>query len=251
MKPQRRLLWIAVAATWLAGAPASGQEPESRLRLDVFEHSAREYAVGLSAHRRGDLDEAADHYRAAFESDPDFVEASVNLARIELERGELDAARRRLDEAERLRNGYPAIHGVRGLLELRAGHPEVAVRELSYARELAPDDPELLTNLGAALLERGRLAEAEQVLFRSLQLQAECPETLFDLALAQDRAGRPVEATFHYERFLALTSDEDPDREIVEQRMRVLLARDEPVDNTAPAPLEPVSAGRQARGDRP
>jgi Flp pilus assembly protein TadD len=211
-------------ASLSAAAVAAGEPTGDGVSrpLDVYAASARDFAAAVAAHRRGQLQAAADRYAAALEKDPTFVEALVNLARIDLERGDLDAAGQRLARAVSLRPEYPGLYRVRGLLALRSARADLAIQDLSYARKLSPDDAEVLTNLGAALLERGRLVDAEKVLFLALRREPDDPSALLNLALAQDRAGQPLHAAFHYRRFLDVSETGDPARAVVRERLREL-----------------------------
>jgi len=97
-------------------------------------------------------------YALSHANHPDNVEVLVNLARIQLDRGKVELARRTLDEAARL---APVDHRVlrnRYALLLRTGQPEaaLAVTELPPVRDL----PEFMIRRGELLLRLGRHAEA-------------------------------------------------------------------------------------------
>jgi tetratricopeptide (TPR) repeat protein len=223
-----RSLAIAIAAlvALVAGtAPARAASPAApgeHARLEAFQRSHGEFAAALAAQRRGRLELAAERYAAALAADPAFVEAMVNLARVELARGDRAAADRWLDQALLLEPEYPQTHAVRGLAALEAGELSDAAEDLHTARRMAPDDVEIAVNLGAVLLRQGLVAEARDVLAQAVALDAASAAACFNLALAHDRAGATAQAAFHYRRFLELAPQADPVRERVAARLREL-----------------------------
>lgn len=209
---------VLVASACIATADETFA-PANPTRLDTYMASERSFEAAVGAHRRNQLDAAAAGYEAALALDPEFVEAQVNLARIDIDAGRYDEAARRLQDAVSRRPDYPALYRVRGLLELETGSVMNAIEDFSFARTLAPDDAELLLNLGAALLVRGRLADAEKVLLEALQYQPDSESALLNLALAQDRAGRHFYAATTYRRFLQMSQLDDADRSAVLARL--------------------------------
>jgi Flp pilus assembly protein TadD len=207
---------VLLVAVGVAGSDSSASEA-GRLRL--LEASERDFAVGLAAHKRGDLDAAVRAYGSAVEKDGDFVEAVVNLARALVDRGEFDEATRWLEHATARRPEYYAIYKVRGLLALRRGQAAHAEDQLIRALSLKGDDVEAMTNLGAALIQRGRVAEAGERLRAANRLDPGCAETVLNLALAQDLASDSGRAAFHYRRFLQLAASGHPLRGEVERRL--------------------------------
>lgn len=215
------IAWLS-SLVLLATTTVDAQEsyaPATANRLDTYLASERSFAAAVGAHRRHQLDSASGGYEEALTRDPEFVEAVVNLARIDIEQGRFESAAKRLQEALSDRPEYPAIYRVRGLLELRTGNIPSAIEDFSYARSLGPDDAELLVNLGAALLIRGRLVEAEKTLLKAIQIESDNAEALLNLALAQDRAGRQFYAATTYRLFLQMAALDDVDRAVVLKRL--------------------------------
>lgn len=216
----RRLSWILLGLVLVLPDTAHPDTESSNYKR--FIASAGHYANALAAHRRGEIERAVKSYLEALERDPELVEAHVNLARIELDRGAFDAAESHLDQAAVQRPGYPAVYLVRGLVAARKGDHGRAVEAFERARQLTPDDPELLTNLGATLLERGSLAEARSILTRAQREAPDGPAVQLNLAIANDRAGDHERAAYHYQRFLLLARNDDPGRSAVDQRIHEL-----------------------------
>lgn len=209
-----------VAALFPIALPSAAERERSQLR--ALEQSGREFAVGLSAHRRGDYRAAARAYEHAIEKDPRFVEAMVNLALVALDQNDFESAERWLTEAYRTEPAYPKIASAEGLLALTRGDADRAVLLFERAGAAAPSTPEVLTNLGAAFLAQRRPADAVEVLEDALQDQPERGATLVNLAVALDRLGEHDRARHYYQRFLKLSSYSDPDRAAVRARLEQL-----------------------------
>jgi len=219
----RRLALGAALCGALLSAGALARADERRV-LATYRESGERFEGALAAERRGLSDEARAGYAEALARDPDFVEALVNLARLELAAGEPDAATARLERAERIRPDYPMVAATRGLLALAHGDLPGALDALSRAHRLAPADAEIAVNLGAVLIRRGRLEEARQVLGALLHAQPDHSDALYNLALADDLAGRSDAASLGYQRFLGLAAQDDPAREGVQGRLEALSA---------------------------
>jgi len=219
---QRLALVAALICGPLCGS-GRARADEGR-KLETYRTSAELFESAAAAEGRGLRDEARKSYTQAVERDPDFVEALVNLARLELADGRLEAAAGWLERAERLRSDYPRIAATRGLLALAGGDLPRALDALGQAHRMMPEDAEIAVNLGAALIRRSRFAEARQVLAALLRSQPDHAEAIYNLALADDLAGERDLAQFGYRRFLALSSFADPDREGVQRRLEELSA---------------------------
>ncbi len=203
---------------------AGSVHADEQRTLDKYRASAERFEAAAAAERRGLRSEARVGYERALASDPEFVEALVNLARLELADGDLVACARWLDRAEALRADYALVASTRGLLALASGDGASALEAFERARRISPDDAEIGVNLGATLIARGRIAEAKGVLAELLRAEPDHTEALYNLALADDLGGDRDAARLGYERFLALARTDDPDRDAVRQRLDELSA---------------------------
>jgi tetratricopeptide (TPR) repeat protein len=217
-----RFLWVAALFSSLWTVPNASRADTEQSRLETFEASARDFSAGLAAHRRGDLERAQVHYEAALTRDSQFVEAMVNIARLHLAAGELEEARALIDRALIERRDYPPAYAVRGLVELHAGDTGAAVADLAQARMMAPGDPHVLTNLGAAYLARGILDKAREALRAALHQQPDNAAAVLNLALVHDRENDSGRAQFYYLRFMELAALDDPKRDPVSRRIKLL-----------------------------
>ena len=112
-------------------------------------------------------------YSAMAEASPASAVPHVNLAFVQLPRGEIASANEHLREAVRLAPGNPRAQAGLGLTETLLGHLDAGLRHGLRARELAPDNPDVLASLGALYLARGEPARAAPELRTSLRRQAE------------------------------------------------------------------------------
>lgn len=213
-----------VAAALMATlAILAGAAPQSRAeKLADYERSGSSFQQALALTERGLGGSAIKLYEEAIRLDGAFVEAIVNVARLYVEKGELDRASTWLDRAARVRPDYPDLYRVRGLIALSEGRSQDALAAFGRARALAPENVEALTNLGATLLRLGILGEARTVLEQAFRLAPARPEVALNLGIVWDRREDPARAIYLYRRFLGLVPTDDPDRQLVEDRIATL-----------------------------
>jgi len=133
--------------------------------------------------------------------------AHVKLGELDLEQGDLAAARARFERALAIQPRFAHALGKLALCDLAEGELVAARERLLAARALEPDDPELRLNLGVVELERGEL-EAARAHFEAVRaLDPANADARFDLGLVAQRAGEPVAAEEHYRAALALAPE--------------------------------------------
>jgi protein O-mannosyl-transferase len=123
-------------------------------------------------------------YSRMAESSPTAAVPHVNLAFVQLPRGEIASANEHLREAVRLAPGNPPAQAGLGLTETLLGHLDVGLRHGLRARELAPDSADVLASLGALYLARGEPARAVPELSGSLRVKSNQVHAALNLALA-------------------------------------------------------------------
>ena len=109
----------------------------------------------------------------ALRLNPDLPEAHLAMALIRFSLDhDLDAARRELDETERLRPNFPDVPATRALLELARGRWGDGLVSLTVrAVELDPLNATTIDTMGLRILRFiGRFADAERLFIRSLEL---------------------------------------------------------------------------------
>ena len=218
-----RMRWrhslAAICASLVLGLPVGAEGDPS---FEAYERSEEAFARGLVASETGRDREARGAYQEAIELDGGFVEAMVNLARLELGLGRLEQAQVWLERAARVRTDYPELHKVRGLAALKEGRPQDAVVFLNRARKRVPEDAEVLVNLGAAMLRLGVLGEAKGILEKAVKLEPACAPCAINLAVIADQQGKVPRALFFYRRFLDLVGIRDPDHDKILRRIDLL-----------------------------
>lgn len=219
MKRLPAILGACISALVLVIARAGAADSAA---LDAFEHSAQAFADALAFAERGLDEEAVLSYQESVRLDPGFVEAMVNLARIQLRQGRPELAKEWLDRALRVAPAYPPVHAARGLHAREQGDLQEALRSFSRARSLDPRNTEVLANLGATLFELGFVDDARGVLEEARRGAPERPEPMLTLALVWEEKGDRVRAAFFYGQFLRLAGPDDPERVRAEARLRAL-----------------------------
>src|SRR5690606_16357947 len=150
----------------------------------------------------GDLETAEARFALALEYSGNFVEALVNQALVEMQRGNFENARRMLKRAKRLNPDVAQpYHGLGVLSERERKHDEASAHyaealridpgfapaRMNLARmlfnagmyeharvqfkklvEIAPDEPSGYSGLSETLIQLGRMNEANQTLERGL-----------------------------------------------------------------------------------
>ncbi|HYB70123.1 MAG TPA: hypothetical protein VEH80_05620 [Candidatus Bathyarchaeia archaeon] len=149
-------------------------------------------------------------YSRMVETSPGAVVPQVNLALVQLPRGEIAAAGQHLREAVRLapRNAR-ALAGL-GLTETMQGDLEPGLRHGLLARDLAPDSAEVRASLGALYLARAEPAFAVPELEVSLRLKPNQVHAALNLALALAWLGRADAAEAQLARALVLVQTMSP-----------------------------------------
>jgi len=145
---------------------------------------------------QGRGDEAAGHFRAALEHNALDANALTGLGRLELDRGELEAAEQHLLAARAIVDSKWVRYHL-GRLRLLQRRPEPALAEYRAALELDPSLVDAHFNAGQLLYNLARPDEARAAFEQALALDPEHAGAwngLGALALAQDDAARAAEA---------------------------------------------------------
>ncbi|MFH1464952.1 MAG: tetratricopeptide repeat protein [Pseudomonadota bacterium] len=132
---------------------------------------------------------------------PDPARQACRVARVYRQRGDLEAARREVERALALAPDYLEALLLRAAIQL--GQGDEAGARVTYTRclEVAPEDPRLLLNLGE--LERAAgLPDAARERFLGAA-QAGAPEAWYLLADMADEDGQPSEARRYLQAYFA------------------------------------------------
>jgi len=162
-----------------AGVAAAGEPPALLL------------ARGISRYRAGELRQALDPLRRAFEGEPALAAAGHYLGLAQIRLGQVKQGRRTLSRAARLDPENPRLLLDLGLAYLEEGNPAWAARSLRTAKALDPLDGRTRYYLGVALLRLGHSDEAVKELGASRhEPGVDWRHVRLQLGLAHYQAGR-------------------------------------------------------------
>lgn len=167
---------VAEARTLLARALAV--EPGNAIAQDTLGH------LELS---QGNPQKALEHFRAALNARPDYVDSRLAAARILFERADYDAAAAEYFRlATQERRSVAAWNGL-GWARLRLGQYKDAFQAFSEARRLNPSLPAAAYGLGITLAKQGRAEQASQSLAEAIFLSPDFAATPEVLELMRSR----------------------------------------------------------------
>ncbi len=166
-------------------------------------------------------------YSRMVEVAPNAALAHINLAFVQLPRGEVAAASDHFREAVRLAPESARAYAGLGLTETILGDREAGLRNGRKARVLAPGDPDVLASLGALYLHRGEPTLAVPELTESLRLKPKQVHAALNRALALAWLGDDAAAAAQLEQALALVRLMSPDLPLADRiTAEVVAARD-------------------------
>lgn len=236
-RPRRPRGVTAPAATALAQAdsaakPAPLREPvqSGRLRIAVEQSlegdAARLFAVGVAAHRAGDLAAARSAYERVLALQPNDVDALNNMGILLAATREYDQADALLRRAVRLapRNAG-AWNNLGTVLAQRAQHTD-AVAAFQQALALDPQHQGARVSLAQQFLAIGAGDRARQALEEVIAMNPSMPEAYYALGQALELEQRWPDAIRAYESFVRVAPARmSADIGRVQQRIQLLAGR--------------------------
>ncbi|MEM1221780.1 MAG: alkaline phosphatase family protein [Verrucomicrobiota bacterium] len=172
----------------------------------------------------GLLDAAEETIQTILDYGDDRPRANLLMASIEHQRGHLEIAWERLEQAENLEEG-------RGLLMLRRGSVLISLEEFPRALEAFdralqsnPDEPRAHLGRAQTLLHLNRLDEASEAARQAIALEHDMIQAHLALAMISEERQEWLEAMESYQRALQI----DPGDKIIMYRLTELAARDAP-----------------------
>jgi protein O-GlcNAc transferase len=162
---------------------------------------------GISQLQRKNLDAAEKTLHHLTKIHPSFSKGHINLANVLMEKGNLHEAAIHFKIAIQIEPGNPAPSYNLGLLLAKMKNYPEALASFSTALSFTPDDPELNVCCGTTLLKLGRPAEALSLFDHALDLTSAHPQALMNRGIALQELKRLTEALASHEKALALRPD--------------------------------------------
>jgi tetratricopeptide (TPR) repeat protein/SAM-dependent methyltransferase len=153
------------------------------------------------------LDEAAECYRRALSTAPDYVDAWVGLAFVLGEQKQYSEAEECLRRVSSIQPGIADAHYMLGTLSRKQNDLAASIDHYAHALDIKPDFEFAYRDLFAALIEVGELQKAMDVLGRAISIYPESAEFQFHLGNLLCRQEDFVNAIVCYQKALSLQPD--------------------------------------------
>jgi MSHA biogenesis protein MshN len=186
------------------------------------ERAENEFRYGVSALKAGRSTEAEQRFGKGLEFDSLHRGARQALVAMHIERGQLEPARKLLQEGLALDPAQPdfAITLARILVERKDFNGALAVLDRSAAS--AADIADFHALRGTVLRGLGRHAEAAQAYQTAVQARSTLPQAWVGLGISLEALNRRPEAAEAFRRALVAGPVSDDVRTFAEQRIRAL-----------------------------
>jgi Tfp pilus assembly protein PilF len=204
-------LILGWAASRLLGPVALGRTAQLRLAPALGLAALLLAYFVLTIWRNEDWRDEYRLYSRMAETSPGAAVPHINLAFVQLPRGEVGSANDHLRAAVRLAPGNPRAQAGLGLTETMLGHLDAGLQHGLRARDLDPENADVRASLGALYLSRGEPARAVPELRQSLRLKPNQVHAALNLALALAWLDQPDAAEAQLARALVLVQTMSPD----------------------------------------
>ena len=192
------------------------------------------YLLALALWKDGRLDEAAGAMSRSLELDDTSVKSFVNLARIQNDRGEFDAALEASTAAVDRAPDDAAAHFLTGRSLYNLGDLDAAAGSLRTSLEIDPENGFVWNMLGLTELDAGLFEDARGSLERAVERRPQVAYIHNNLGMALERSGLREEAVLAYRRAVSVDG--------AHARAAANLARIDP-DGTLVFPVAPDEEG--------
>ena len=180
------------------------------------------FREGVGMLNQGRVTEAQQDFAAALKRYPAHEAARQALVSILIDRGQLDDARRLLEEGLALNPAQAHFAAVLARIHVEQRNYTAAADVLNAAREAGRNDADYQLLLGAVLQRLGRHAEAADALHNAVELKKQPAATWVALGVSLEAAGRKAQAVEAYRRSLLAGASNQDTRSYAETRIRAL-----------------------------
>jgi protein O-mannosyl-transferase len=153
--------------------------------------------LGTILEAQGKLDEAAQHYAAAFQFCPSSFEVQNNLGSILTKAGKYDEAMTHLRQAVRIKPDHAEAYYNMGVVLAAQGKPDEAIDLYNEALRLRPTFVDALFNLGEVLRSLGKHGAAMERYRQTLQIYPNHAPAYCSLGILEAELGNVQEAIQH------------------------------------------------------
>ncbi len=181
--------------------PAHGEQ-----RPERWPERWNDYGIGLL--RQGALRGAEVAFRHVSELTPDDADGWVNLGRVHLQDGDLDATRTVLTKALELRPALPRALFFLAMVLKAEGDYETALSHLRRVAEVYPKDRVVRNQMGRLLFLLGQYQAARTELETVLRIDPEDLQAHYNLMLCHRALGDEARADIHHRLYLRFKADE-------------------------------------------
>ncbi|HXI04560.1 MAG TPA: tetratricopeptide repeat protein, partial [Candidatus Saccharimonadales bacterium] len=163
--------------------------------------------AGITLLRQGRNQEAERAFREAWEKDPGFLPARVNMARAKMADGRMDDALTDLEAVRRADPNLPDVENLIGNVMMEKNELQKAESVFEGALKKSPRDPHLWNSLGIVLARRGLRDRALEAYRRVVSIDPDYAEAINNAGLVYRDEGRLDEAIGEFEK--AIRADPD------------------------------------------
>lgn len=205
----------------------------------------RVYEVVLPFQIQGAAEFAKNSYTEASKQFPSSPEPYLALARVEISRNDLAAAREYLKQAVSLKRDYAEAHFLLAQLEASAGNIGAAIGSAETTALLAPDDIGALFQLGLLYYQNRNFNEARLVLERAVGINSSYSNARYFLGLIYARERQTDKALGEFQKIAEL----NPANQEVKTIIQNLLSGRDPLFSIAPPGPAPEKRSKPPVGE--
>lgn len=185
------------------GAPNAALPLLENLLSRKSSQRAARIALAALYREQGELEKALKHARDVLLEDATDTRALVEVARVYRAQKELDVGALVLEKARLLHSEDPTVYNELGLLALERGDTQLAFTHFAQASSKDARFAPAHMNRGSVLLQAGDFRAAESAYRAALSADAAADDAQIGLAIALRGQGKHKEAKASYERVLS------------------------------------------------